>query len=176
MRLFYALMPSETVIATLREMMSGVSGARWQSVRQLHLTLRFIGDVSGRLVDDLATALPEGVATLPPLALDGVGYFEGNGYPNALWVRAMPKEPLARLHRKLDHACQAAGLKPEGRSYLPHVTVARLPRSAGPIGPWIEQHAAFAMAPALFTRCSLVESIPGDEGHHYEELAWVPLD
>jgi len=176
MRLFYALMPSDAMIAAVRPLMFGVGGARWQSDRQLHLTLRFIGDVSGRTADDLADALLARPIALPPVGLSGVGFFESSRRPNALWVRATPREPLALLHRKCDRACQAAGLEPEHRAYIPHMTLARLSRHAGPIGGWIEANAGFATAPMAFARCSLVESTLTEAGSHYEEIAWVPLD
>lgn len=175
MRLFYALMPSAAVIAGLRPLMTGVAGARWQSDEQLHLTLRFIGDVSGPVVDDLISALPDGLTALPPLSLSGVGYFETRDRPNALWVSVEPKEPLARLHRKFDRICQRVGLDAEARAYRPHITVARLARTAGPIGGWIGRHSGFALTPAVFTRCSLIESIPTHDGSHYVELASARL-
>ncbi|HEX7857960.1 MAG TPA: RNA 2',3'-cyclic phosphodiesterase [Sphingobium sp.] len=175
MRLFYALMPSDRIIEALQPLMQGVSAARWQTARQLHLTLRFVGDVSGRVADDLADSLPAHVAAVPPVALSGVGFFEANKRPNALWVRATPREPLAQLHRKMDRACQDAGLEPERRAYIPHITVARLPRSAGPIESWVEDNAGFTTEPMRFARCSLVESILTEDGSHYEELAWVTL-
>ncbi|CAN5121540.1 RNA 2',3'-cyclic phosphodiesterase [soil metagenome] len=175
MRLFFALMPSEAMIEAVQPLMFGVGGARWQTERQLHLTLRFVGDVSGRTADDLADALLMRPITLPPIGLSGVGFFESSHRPNALWVRATPREPLALLHRKLDRACQAEGLEPDHRAYIPHMTVARLSRSAGPISGWIEANAGFATPPMAFARCSLVESSLTEAGSHYEELAWVPL-
>jgi 2'-5' RNA ligase len=168
-------MPSEAMIAALAPMMHGVAGARWQTERQLHLTLRFVGDVSRRTADDLAVALPMRALSLPLIVLSGVGFFESSRHPNALWVRATPRDPLAQLHRKFDRACQATGLEPEGRAYLPHITVARLPRSAGPVDGWIQGNAGFATEPLPFARCSLVESILTEAGSHYEELASVPV-
>lgn len=175
MRLFYALMPTEAMIAALQAVMEGVGGARWQTAHQLHLTLRFVGDVSGRTADDLADALLARPIALPPVGLSGVGFFESSRRPNALWVRATPREPLALLHHRLDRACQSAGLEPDHRAYIPHITVARLSRHAGPIQGWIEAHAGFVTRPMAFSRCSLVESTLTEAGSHYEEIAWVPL-
>lgn len=175
MRLFYALTPSPAMIDVVQPIMHGVSGARWQTAAQLHLTLRFIGDVTPRIADELADALPMLVPAVPPAAFSGVGFFEGKRHPNALWVCAAPKEPLALLHRKLDRACQIAGLEPERRAYIPHMTLARLSASAGPVDRWIADHAGFTTTPLPFARCSLVESIPTDHGSHYAELAGVEL-
>lgn len=176
MRLFYALMPSEAMIAALAPIQHGVSGARWQSAEQLHLTLRYVGDhVPTRVADELAAALPPRI-TLPPATFSGVGFFEAKGKPNALWTRVGPKEALTQLHHKLDRACQAAGLEPEGRAYLPHITLARMARSAGPADEWIARNAGFAAGPFPFARLSLVESVVTDEGSVYEEIASVRLE
>lgn len=176
MRLFYALMPSPAIVEAVQPVMEGVSGARWQSAAQLHLTLRFVGDVTARIAGELADILPLQVAALPPVTFSGVGVFEGsNRRPNALWLRAAPKEPLAHLHRKLDRACQAVGLEPEKRAYIPHMTVARLGRDVDGVDRWVETQAGFSTPAMPFARCSLVESILTEAGSHYEELAWVEL-
>lgn len=175
MRLFYALVPPDAMIDALQPLLHGVEGARWQAPRQLHITLRYVGEVSARIADELADGLPLHVSSLPPIGLSGVGFFETRGHPNALWARADPREPLTHLHRKLDRACQAMGLEPERRAYVPHMTVARLSRNAGPVEPWLESHAGLVIPPMPFARCSLMESLSTDEGSHYEELAWVSL-
>ena len=114
--------------------MGGVSGARWQSEDQLHLTLRFIGEVDRHQAADIDAAL--GVILHPPfeIALAGIGSFEHRGEPAALWAGVAPHEPLKTLHKKIDQAIVRTGLEPEGRAYLPHVTLARLPRGGGPVG------------------------------------------
>ena len=176
MRLFFALIPSEGMIAAVRPLLSGVSSARWQTERQLHVTLRFVGEVSAQTADDLLCAMEHRIEDVPSGAsLSGIGVFEHDRRPNALWVRVTPKEPLLGLHRKLDRMCQAAGLPPEGRTYLPHMTVARLPRRAGSITAWLETHAGFATERLPFARCSLMESIMTPDGSHYKELAGMAL-
>lgn len=174
MRLFYALMPSEAMIAALEPVMHGVSGARWQSAAQLHLTLRFVGDVSRRVADELTAALPRPFE-LPAMDLSGVGFFDKDRRPNALWVKVAPREPLALLHRKCDRVCQSAGLEPEHRAFMPHITVARLSRSAGPIDGWIETNAGFAASALTFARCSVIESFLTEAGSYYEEIASVDV-
>ncbi len=176
MRLFFALLPPAPLCEALRDIMHGVHGAHWQSREQLHLTLRFIGDASAHQADELAAALPRTVSTMPALTLSGLGVFESAGRPNALWIRGTPQEPLAQLHRKLDRLCQTVGLKAEGRAYLPHVTLARLPRTAGPVEGWLADHAGRSFGPAVFARCSLMESHLTPSGSEYHQIASVRLD
>ncbi|HTH29445.1 MAG TPA: RNA 2',3'-cyclic phosphodiesterase [Sphingobium sp.] len=175
MRLFFALLPPRDLHAKLSQIMHGVHAARWQSPQQLHLTLRFVGELGPAAAEELAALLPRTISSVAPVSLSGVGYFAARGRPNALWVRAVPAEPLLHLHHKLDRICQAIGLTPERRAYLPHVTLARLSRHAGPIDDWIARNAGFTTGPVQFERCGLMQSVQGSEGSEYLQLASVRL-
>ncbi len=174
-RLFVALRPPAPVRSWLLGLMGGIRGARWQGDEQLHLTLRFVGEVDRHMARDIDAALA--AVRHPPVevTLSGIGVFDRRGRPEALWIGARPPEPLARLHRKVDQALVGCGLAPERRAYLPHVTLARFGREAGPVGPFIEYHGG-AASPA-FTADSFIlfESRLGGEGAAYAELARYPL-
>jgi 2'-5' RNA ligase len=118
--------------------MGGVAGARWQDDDQLHLTLRFIGEVDGRRAEDIDAALR--MVRHPPfdLTLDCSGSFDRRGTPTVLWAGVLPQEPLKALHKKVDQAIVRTGLESEHRAYQPHITLARLPRGAGPVGGFLE--------------------------------------
>ncbi|HEU0100562.1 MAG TPA: RNA 2',3'-cyclic phosphodiesterase [Allosphingosinicella sp.] len=137
-RLFVAIRLPPPVRARLLGLMGGVAGARWQSEDQLHLTLRFIGEVDRHQALDVDAALSGVHNPAFTIALSGLGVFDRRGEPVTLWAGLAPQEPLRALHRKVDQALVRAGLEPERRAYLPHVTLARLPRGAGPVGPLIE--------------------------------------
>src|SRR5438067_5683754 len=132
-RLFVAIRPPPAVRAHLLALMGGVGGARWQGDEQLHLTLRFIGEVDRHRAADIDAALAGIVHPPFEAAIDGVGSFERRGAPAALWAGVAPQEPLRTLHKKVDQAIVRTGLPPEGRAYLPHITLARLPRGAGAV-------------------------------------------
>ncbi len=115
-RLFAALDLPEPVAESLMRLQSGVPGARWQTREQLHLTLRFIGEVDGRdaaSIDDMLSAIHDPRFTLE---LKGVGEFGGKN-PRALWAGAAPNEALKHLQRKIETALQRLGLPPEERKY-----------------------------------------------------------
>jgi 2'-5' RNA ligase len=172
-RLFVALRPPLPIRRDLGAVMGGVPGARWQDDEQLHITLRFIGDVDRRVGEDIAIALGQIHAAPIEIALAGVGAFDKNDRVNALWVGVSPHEALIALHRKVDHALVRAGLPPEGRAYLPHVTVARLPRSMGAgteIERWRADHAGLTSLPFALTHLYLFESSLGTGGARYEAI------
>jgi 2'-5' RNA ligase len=113
--------------------MGGVSGARWQSDDQLHLTLRFIGEVDGHLAEDIHAAL--GAIHHPPfhVSVSGLGTFESRGRPDTLWAGVAPPEPVNALHKKVDQALARVGIEPDKRAFHPHITLARLNRGSGPV-------------------------------------------
>jgi len=127
-RLFVGIDPPEAVKDQLLDLMDGVAGARWQDEEQLHLTLRFVGEVDRHRADDVAAAL-EGLSHPRfELALSGVGAFDRRGVAHALWAGVTPPEPVRALHHKVEQAVVRAGLDPEHRAYHPHITIARLGR------------------------------------------------
>jgi 2'-5' RNA ligase len=174
-RLFVGLRPPPAIRARLLALMGGVTGARWQDDSQLHLTLRFIGEVERPRAEDIAIALSN--VHFPPIhvALDGVGQFDSRGRPNALWVGVRPHDALAGLHKKVDQAVVRCGLAPEGRAYLPHITLARMNASAGPTDRFLESHAGLASAPFILDHFLLFESTLGREGAIYEAIERYPL-
>ncbi len=177
-RLFVALRPPPAIRALLLDTMGGVPRARWQDDEQLHLTLRFIGEVESRVEDDLAAAVGQVHAPAPELSLAGVGRFAHRGQTEALWVAVAPAAQLAALHRKVDAACVRAGLAPEGRAFVPHITLARMARSAGAgaeVERWLADHAALTSPPFTCAHLVLYESRLGHEGASYEAVERWPL-
>lgn len=167
-RLFIGLRPPAPIRAHLLGEMGGVPGARWQRDEQLHLTLRYIGEVDRRLAEDIALAL--GQVRFPAIeaSLSGTGEFDSRGRPNAIWAGVRPHDALAMLHRKLDQAMVRLGLEPERRAYLPHITLARL---SGPA------NIADLTSPSFtFTHFYLFESTLGGEGASYEAIERYKLD
>ena len=178
-RLFVALRPPPAIRAQLAATMDGVLGARWQDDEQLHITSRFIGEVERPVAEDVAVALSQVVASAPSVSLTGVGRFAKRGRTDTLWAGLTPHDALAALHRKVDQACVRAGLPPEHRAYLPHITVARLARSAGvgfAIEDWLATHAALSSAPFPLPHLILYQSHLGRDGATYEPVARWALD
>ncbi len=174
-RLFVALRPPSDSRDLLSDTMDGVEGARWQDDEQLHLTLRYIGRVGRQVAEDVAIALE--TVRSPPLmlAIAGVGTFEDRGRTAALWAGITPREGVGALHRKIDAALARIGLAPEGRAYHPHVTLARLGKSAGPVDGFLAEHAMLRSAAFTLEHFLLFESHIGSSGATYEAVARYAL-
>jgi 2'-5' RNA ligase len=141
MRLFVALPIPDPVAQRLMLLQGGVPGARWQSREQLHLTLRFIGEVDGRDARAIDDALAGIDAPAFDLQMHGVGQF-GNKQPHTLWVAARTNELLEHLARKVDTAIRRVGQPQDAHKFKPHVTLARLSHSdLDKVREWLVAHA-----------------------------------
>ena len=175
-RLFVALRPPPDVRAALLAAEGEVERARWQDEDQLHLTLRFVGDVDRHQADDLADALGSVSAPAFDLTVRGVGHFERKGRPTALWAALAPCAGLDLLAGRTERACRAAGLAPETRKFVPHVTLARLSGGATGAGGWLSRHGDLAAPIWPVDAFRLYESRMGSGGSVYTNLAEWPLD
>lgn len=178
-RLFVALRPPPAIRDRLSDAMDGVPGVRWQDDEQLHLTLRFIGEVDRPVAEDIAAALGQVHAPVPVVRLSGVGTFDRKGRVDTLWAGVSPHDALAHLHRKVDQACVRVGLAPDPRAYRPHITLARLPGSAGrapEIEGWRAVHAGLSSEPFAMPHIVLYQSHLGHGGASYEPVMRWPLE
>lgn len=166
-RLFVAIRPPAAVRAALLALMGGIPNARWQTDDQLHITLRFIGEVDRHRAEDIAAALLGVQFPSFDLSLKGAGRFGQSGRNESLWIGVSPHDQLTALHKKIDRACIRAGVPAEGRSYLPHITIARLGRTAGATEPFLETASSAASAPFNVDSFCLYESELGAGGPVY---------
>jgi 2'-5' RNA ligase len=164
-RLFIAIDPPQEVREQLAALCCGLPDARWTPVEQLHLTLCFIGEVSGDHFLDIREALAE--LTIPPfpLQLRGVGFFPPRGLPRVVWAGVDRSEPLLVLQRKITTRLFQLGLEPDNRKYSPHITLARLNQTpAAKVGKYLTLHGLFAGTPFTVDRFVLYSSILGRKG------------
>src|SRR5690606_27830117 len=174
-RLFVAIRPPAPVRDALIDAMEGIEGARWQDEAALHLTLRFIGGVETPAANDLAAQLAGIAWPAFELRAAGVGTFERKGSPHAIWARVPSDAALEGLRRKVERACDFCGLGRETRRFTPHITLARLNRSAGPIGPWQAARGDLVAWPRRVDSFVLYASHVGHEGAQYEAVEVYPL-
>src|SRR5262245_29411698 len=126
-RLFAAIALPDPVAERLLPLMKGVPGAKWRPRENLHMTLRFFGEVAEPVADDIDAALAEVTDATAPfeLRLKSAGAF-GGADPHALWIGAAESEPLKKLATGCERAARRSGLKPEPRKFAAHVTLAYL--------------------------------------------------
>ena len=175
-RLFAGLPLPAEVAGRLCGLGGGIPGARWVEARNLHITLRFIGEVEEGLARELHDELAELRSPAFDLSLTGFGTF-GRSSPNHLWAAVDKVPDLLHLQAKVDSAITRAGLPPEGRKYTPHVTLARI---KGPpvsrVQDFITHNSPFQAGPWRVDHFVLFRSHLGRSGAEYEALAEYALD
>ncbi len=174
-RLFVAIRPPKVIREALQAIMGDVDAARWQDDEQLHITLRFIGEVDARTADDLAAGLSNIAAPTLDLNVSGVGSFEKKGRVHTLWAGVYPREPLVLLHRKIGRLMVSLGLSDQGLAYIPHITLARFGAQGGQVGSFLARHGDLALPMFAATEFVLYESSLGREGAAYEPVANYPM-
>ena len=107
------------------------SEARVSWVRQenLHITLKFLGEVAPELVEELQLAAEVACEEPGPFALelDRWGVFPNPERPRVIWVgSSSPPPEILRLYRRLEQELEPLGFPPEGKPYTPHVTLGRV--------------------------------------------------
>lgn len=125
MRLFVALSLPETVRRQTALLCSGLPGARWVPPENLHITLRFLGELDGGTLDDVDAALAGVSVPRFTLSIGGVGHFGSGRQLRSVWAGVAREPALMHLRDKVESAVVRAGLPPEGKKYQPHVTLTR---------------------------------------------------
>jgi 2'-5' RNA ligase len=174
-RLFVALRPPPSMRTALLATMGGIPGARWQDDDQLHLTLRFIGDVDRHQAADIDAALA--AIHHPPfsLRLSGIGAFDKKGRIDSLWAGVTPQDEVKGLHAAIDRALARAGVARDDRAFVPHITLARFARTAAPPLPLPVADMTPPPLEALFDVFHLYESELGNGGSSYTNIERYPL-
>ncbi len=132
MRLFFALeLPretKETLVAWQEKLRrSGRASWKWVEAENLHLTVRFLGEVPEERLEEVVAAGREAARECPsfPLSLGGLGFFPPQGPVRVAWVGVGEQKELFELREKLEEALRLRGFPPEEREFRPHLTLAR---------------------------------------------------
>lgn len=120
---------------------------RFVTPRNIHLTLRFLGDTTPEQVETISAELTKLVSAQPAfdLTLRGLGCFPSKHQPNLLWTDVQcPSNQLSRLQPPIEALARTVGFAAETKAFKPHITVARVERSASSaevrrLGSWLDQ-------------------------------------
>jgi RNA 2',3'-cyclic 3'-phosphodiesterase len=131
-RAFVAVLLPDDVRARLAavgdELRGRVPGLAWVRAENLHLTLRFLGNVEPAALGRVREAVAAAASTVPPfrVSLEGLGGFPAGRSPRVVWAGVgAGGGDLEALHAALESALVARGIPGEGRGFHPHVTLAR---------------------------------------------------
>ncbi len=175
-RLFVGIGLPESLGERLTDLRGQIPGARWVPSENLHITLRFIGEVDEDTAVDLDSVLARVDAPSFGVAMRGVGHFESRGQVRSLWAGVERDPALDHLQARVETACQRAGLAPEGRKFHPHVTLARCRDTrAARITGFLADHGGFRAPAFPVGAFALYSSTLGRGGAVYIREAEYPL-
>jgi 2'-5' RNA ligase len=154
---------------------SPMDGARWIAVQDMHITIRFLGDIDRRTANDFADLIQEPLEGPFEVRLKGLGSFGGR-QPRAIWAAVEPVAALERIAQTHERAARSCGLAPETRAFVPHVTLARL-KGTRPehVAKYLERNGRFEMPPFLVERLVIFSARPGTGGGPYVVEESFPL-
>ena len=182
MRLFVALeIPSdvrENLAALLKSLGAVSPQTRWVRPENLHVTLKFIGEVPAANLADIRGALA-GVCSAQPVAVDfrGLGFFPNEKHPRVFWAGIEASPNLKILAAEIDGATEKLGIPREQRPFSPHLTLARFepPRLRETLRAAIQENAEREFGSLRTSQFHLIESKLKPSGAEYTTVESFPF-
>ncbi len=188
LRLFVAIELPEEWLAALARLQEALRGAglvalRWTRPEGIHLTLKFLGAVPEKRLDEVTRAMARAAAQARPftLRLGRLGSFGGPQRPRVIWTGVQGElEALTRLWRAVEAEIAPLGFPQERDSFTPHLTLARVPEPAqrelaGVLADALARTVLPETTPLTVREIALMRSLLGPGGARYQRLATVPL-
>lgn len=139
MRVFVAMDVPEEVKRKIREFVARLQtecaearGARWARVEGMHVTLKFVGEVPPEKVEEIKKELA-GVRSVAAVEMKfrGVGFFPNAKHPRVFWAGIEATPNLAEIAAEIEKRLERIGIPREGRTFRPHLTLARFKSEEG---------------------------------------------
>ena len=143
-RAFIAITIDDQIIrkisAAVAELRRALPEVRWVAPENIHLTLKFLGDIEADQVDVIANAMEPALKVFPRFTISakGLGVFPALRRPRVLWV-GIEGSHLVKLAAKVESALEPIGFLREARSFQPHLTIGRWRRFDGPAKNLLEE-------------------------------------
>ena len=154
---------------------------KWVDPHNLHLTLKFLGDVQQQEIACVCQAMARGATEVEPFELDvrGAGAFPNAARPHTVWLGASGgSEPMLVLHDHVEAAVAKLGYREEHRRFQTHLTIGRV-RGLGPgvaeLGHLLQQQADFSAGRMTVGKVTLFASTLTPNGPIYDVLGTAPL-
>jgi len=171
-----------TITAFFESQIAGES-LKWVSTDNLHLTIKFIGDLPDEKLDPLKNLLTETLIDQGGFSIDiqGLRMYPNPKKPRVIWLGIVGGEPLTEIHNALESTLKPLGIPPEKRAYTPHLTIARVKRQTDPetaklIGAVFSQFRVDSLGITTIDKVCLYKSILTPKGPVYTPLHMVSLN
>lgn len=175
-RLFVGISIEDSFRRLLSSLGATIPGARPVPEDQIHLTLRFIGEVEAMTFADIKEGL-EGLEAKPlTLQIKGTGHFPPRGKPRVVWAGIEPAGDVIILRNRVNYLLSLCSIEPEQRKFHPHVTIARL-KDGQPkrVAAFLAANALLESPPFTVDRVNLYSSTLHQSGARHRVEASYPL-
>ena len=181
-RAFIAVNLAASVIEEIAKVQSVLQEARgdirWARLEGLHLTLKFLGDISRNQVEPILAALGEVAGKQSSLRImaQGLGAFPHFRRPRILWI-GLRGEGLSELQEKIETTLMPLDFPPEEREFSPHLTLGRVRSLRGweQMFPIVQEYENVGFGESLIDQVTLYQSDLRPSGAVYSSLGAVPL-
>jgi RNA 2',3'-cyclic 3'-phosphodiesterase len=154
-------------------------GVTWVSAHNLHLTLRFLGELEEEMAHRVTAEMERPFRTPAfDLALSGLGVFPPGGPPRVIWIGVKgATDQLAALHQEVESRLHALRIEPGSRGFQGHLTLGRFRKPAGPRARDLicTRIPSRDIGPSLIDQVTLYQSMLSPRGAVYTPLARAPL-
>jgi 2'-5' RNA ligase len=158
---------------------SRITEIRWLRKENLHLTLKFLGNIAESQVEPIAAALRHSLGLFSPCTISakGLGVFPDFRRPKILWV-GLTGDQLVQLAAEIESALMPLGFTPENRAFTPHLTIGRWREGSRPaknLRQEIDSLNDFEFGACAVRQIVLFQSVLKPEGASYSELRTIQL-
>ncbi len=182
-RLFVALVFPEETKAALGDLISDLKprgqGIKWVEPKNIHLTLKFIGEIPERKVEPIKQALGEVLAGKGKIEgrITGCGGFPNLARPRVLWVGLEGGDPAVEMAKEINHKLIPIGVKSEKKRLSPHLTLGRIkkPSDLSELTSYMED-LKFDGGSVILDTVALVKSTLTPGGPIYENVKVYDLE
>ena len=184
-RTFVALEISEATrrrtLQLIEQLRRAQADVRWVDGDNLHVTLKFLGDVDQTALADVCRAVGQASALVPPFEMEvrGAGAYPNLDRPRIIWLGVgQGHEQVSQLFQHIDTALSDIGFAPEQRKFHPHVTLGRIRRAwkgVADLADLIRKRADFEAGTTAIDRVTVFTSQLGRDGPRYEAIGHLPL-
>jgi RNA 2',3'-cyclic 3'-phosphodiesterase len=185
LRTFAAVEITKPIRSRAEELIAALAGTaadvKWVEPHNLHLTLKFLGDVHQREITEVCKAIARGTAELEPFEVEvrGAGAFPNTARPRTVWLGTTTgAEPMVVLHDRVEAELAELGYREEHRRFQTHLTIGRV-RGVGigiaELGKQLQEQADFLAGRMTVDKVTLFSSTLTANGPIYEVLGTSSL-
>jgi 2'-5' RNA ligase len=171
----------QSVTDELAARMDGMP-VRWVPAEKIHLTLKFLGDVSETNVEMISTILTNQALQTEPfnISVGSLGVFPNLKRPRVIWIGVEAPEELSNLQRRIESETTRLGYAADNRPFSPHLTLGRVSRNAAPgevriISKTLRKHTLGFLGVSKVSQVVLYRSDLSPEGAVYTSIHSAPL-